>query len=298
MMSSRTAHGPRAVHDAGQVARPATGRPPDGVPGWCLSCGLVLVPLLVAAAGAGLLLDVYAGETAFGRNGFRGADLVTLVVEVPVLVAALVAARRGSVRGTLVLLGALAYVTYQYAYVFAYRWNVLFPVYVTLLSLSAFTLTGVLLRTDADRVRAVFDDHAPVRAVRVFLAVVAVALAVMESAQVVVAMVSRDVPRMVTDSGHPTAPVYVMDLGLVVPLLVLAVVLLGRRAPWGFVLAPMLLYKCAAIGLGLLAANVVALAGGGRTDGVLNVVWAVVATGGAVGLLALLQHAGAGARGG
>jgi len=287
-MSSSHSRGSQAdpIPDTASVGGAAVAVPP-----WCLTSAAVLAVLLVVAAGAGLLLDVYASETPFARNGFRGADLITLVVEVPVLVAGVVTARRGSVRGTLVLLGALAYVTYQYAYVFAYRWNPLFVVYLTLLSLSGFTLGGALVRLDAGRVRRAFGDRTPIGGVRSFLAVVAVSLGAMESAQVVSALVRGEVPRMVSDSGHPTAPVYVLDLGLVVPLLVLAVVLLGRRSGWGFVLAPVLTYKCAAIGLGLLAGNLLALLDDRPTDGVLNVLWAAIAAGGVLGMVALLRHA-------
>lgn len=68
----------------------------------------LLAVLLVLASGSGLLLDVYGDETAFARNAYRGADLVSALLAVPLLLLALRSARRGSVRGVLLLLGGPA----------------------------------------------------------------------------------------------------------------------------------------------------------------------------------------------
>ena len=79
---------------------------------------LLLVVLLVVAAASGLLADVYSDETHFARNGLRG-DLMSVVLAALLLLLSLRSARRGSVRGVLLLLGGLGYVTYQYGYSFA-----------------------------------------------------------------------------------------------------------------------------------------------------------------------------------
>ena len=53
----------------------------------------------------------------------------------------------------------------------------------------------------------------------------------MELGQIVPTVFTGDVPQIVTDTGHPTSPVYVLDLGLVVPLMLLAGACLRRRRP-------------------------------------------------------------------
>ena len=59
----------------------------------------LLVLLLAIASGCGLLLDMYGDETSFARNAYRGADLVSVLLVVPLLLLALRSTRRGSTRG-------------------------------------------------------------------------------------------------------------------------------------------------------------------------------------------------------
>ena len=250
----------------------------------------LLAVLLVLASGSGLLLDVYGDETAFARNAYRGADLVSALLAVPLLLLALRSARRGSVRGVLLLLGGLGYVTYQYGYTFAYGWSRLFPVCLTLLALSAFTLAEMLIRLDLGVVADGLYRRARVAGVARFLFVIGLGLGLMEGLQVVVALVTGDPPPIIAQTAHPTSPVYILDLGLVVPLMLLTSRWLGRRRPWGVVAASVLLVKGVTVGLGLLAANAFAVLAGTKTDGPLNAVWVVIAAGSAWSLAVLLRQ--------
>jgi hypothetical protein len=250
----------------------------------------LLVVLLAIASGSGLLLDVYGNETASARNAYRGADLVSILLAAPLLLLALRSARRGSVRGVLLLLGGLGYVTYQYGYTFAYGWSRLFPVHLTLLSLSAFTLAEMLIRLDMGAVMGSLDQQARVVAVARFLLVIGLGLGLMEGMQVFVALVTGDAPPIVAQTGHPTSPVHILDLGLVVPLMLLASRWLGRRRPWGLVAASVLLVKGVTVGLGLLAANGFAVLAATKTDGPLNAAWVVIAAGSAWALVVLLRQ--------
>jgi hypothetical protein len=250
----------------------------------------LLLILLATAAGCGLLLDMYGDETAFARNAYQGADLVSVLLAVPLLLLGLRSARRGSVRGMLLLLGGLGYVTYQYGYTFAYGWNRLFPVYLTLLALSAFTLAEMLIRLDIGAVMDSLDRRAPAVPVARFLLVLGLGLGLMEGLQVVVALVTGDPPSIVAQTGHPTSPVHILDVGLVVPLMLLASRWLSRRRPWGLVAAAVLLVKGVTVGLGLLAANAFAVLAGTTTDGPLNAVWVIIAAGSAWALVVLLRQ--------
>jgi hypothetical protein len=70
--------------------------------------------------------------------------------------------------------------------------------------------------------------------------------------QALAATITGDIPQSVSDSGHPTGVVFVLDLGLVVPLFFIGANLLRRRQPWGFLLGGILLVKGVAEGLALL----------------------------------------------
>jgi hypothetical protein len=215
--------------------------------------------LLAVAAGVGLFVpSLYQGNTAFAATAFRGTDLVSLAVALPVLAGALWLASRGSRSALLLWLGTLAYVAYTYLYTFAIAWNRLFLVYVALLSLSLLTLARALTVLDANELAARFGDRTPVRGVGAFLWVVGGMLGL---AQVVPALVAGQVPDVVLKTGHPTGVVYVLDLGLVVPLMLLAGRWLRQRRPWGYVAAAILLVKGVAVGLALLSSNLGRLPG-------------------------------------
>jgi hypothetical protein len=74
----------------------------------CYRASLLIGLLLTVAAGLGLFGYPYQDDTAFAARAFRGTDLISVAVALPVLTAALVLARWGSRRAVLVWLGALA----------------------------------------------------------------------------------------------------------------------------------------------------------------------------------------------
>jgi hypothetical protein len=76
----------------------------------------LIAALMVAASVAGLFVTDLYDETAWGREALRGGDLVTLLLAAPILIAALVLVRRGSIRAQAVWVGMLFYCLYGYAY--------------------------------------------------------------------------------------------------------------------------------------------------------------------------------------
>lgn len=251
---------------------------------------VLIALLLTCAAGAGLFFDVYDDETEFARNAYRGADLVSLLLAVPLLVGSCLAATRGSFRGQLLWLGSIAYCVYQYAYVFAYRWSELFPIHLLLFSLSSFTLVAGLVQVRWADVANHVDAGLPRRGTAWFLWFLAAGLGLMEALQMSLALVSGEAPEIVELTGHPTSPVHILDLGFVVPLMVLSGLWLRRGMPWGYVAAPIMLLKGVMVGLGLLAANLMAVLADGRGDGPLNALWVLIAVGSAVVLIVFLRH--------
>jgi hypothetical protein len=225
----------------------------------------VLIGLLLAvAAGVGLLVPgSYKADTAFAAAAFRGTDLVSLVVALPTLAGSLFLARRGSGRALLVWLGTLAYVAYTYL------------------------LVRALTALDANLFVDQFTDRTPVRSVSTFLWVIGAMLGLTELGQVVPALLTGEVPDVVVKSGHPTGVIYILDLGLVVPLLLLAGHWLRARRPWGYVAAGILLVKGITVGLGLLSSNLFGYLNSGHTDGPLLGLWALIA---AASLLLLARY--------
>ncbi len=101
---------------------------------------------------------IYADDSVFKSGANRGGDVTTLFLATPVLVIALLHYRRGSVRGAMVLLGALTHFLYVYASLaLGAAYNALFLVYVAIFGCSfyawlllLFALQPLTLRFAAD----------------------------------------------------------------------------------------------------------------------------------------------------
>jgi hypothetical protein len=167
-----------------------------------------------------------------------GQDLITLLVALPALVISATLALRGSMRGHLVWLGALGYLVYTYlTYALAIEFNPLFLVYVALLGLSLYALIGGLATTDFAGIKARFTERTPVKAVSIFLAVVAVLFYLMWLSEDIPALLAGEVPKGVIEAEAPTDVVHVLDMAWILPANVLTAIWLWRRRAQGYVLA-------------------------------------------------------------
>jgi hypothetical protein len=241
--------------------------------------GLVIM-LAAIAAGVGLFMPSVYRETDWVVPQNRGQDLVTLLALL-VLLPSLAAARRGSPRSTLVWLGLVGYLAYTYTgAAFAYGFNVLFPLYVALFALTGAALIAALSALDATAMQQAFDARAPRRAVAMFLLVMAALLTLLWASQIAPFYTRGQLPEMIVKAKTPTVFVYVLDLGVVVPLALLAAWWLWRGQAWGFVLAGFVLVKAATMGLALLAMTAFALRAGLQVDAMLSVAWVTLAVAG------------------
>jgi hypothetical protein len=198
-----------------------------------------LIALLVTiAAGAGFFIDDLYRDAPVNAAQAVGQDLITLVVALPVLVVSAILALRGSMRGHLVWLGALGYLLYTYlSYALAIEFNPLFLVYVALLGLSLYALIGGLATTDFARIKARFSPATPVKAVSIFLGVVAALFYLMWLSEDIPALLAGGVPQGVIEAEAPTDVVHVLDMALLLPANVLTAILLWRRRAQGYSLA-------------------------------------------------------------
>ncbi len=106
---------------------------------------VVLAVLVTLTSLSGLFTGIYASETASWRLEAQGQDIANLV-SLPVLIAAAILARRGSLRGRLVWGGVLLFLMYAYVvYAFDVHFNRLFLAYVATLGLAVYTLLWATL---------------------------------------------------------------------------------------------------------------------------------------------------------
>ncbi len=182
---------------------------------------------------------LYRYDTVFIGAASKGTDVVTLALGIPLLVAALVLARRGSVRAALLLVGALTYFLYVYASrSFANAYNGLFLVYVALFSASLFALVVAVRSLDV-RLLASSAAERRHRGVSIFLVVCAVVTAIVWLTPMVASLAEGERPKLL--DTYTTTITEALDLGVIVPTLLVATYLLSRRSPLGYVLAAALL---------------------------------------------------------
>lgn len=199
--------------------------------------------LLVITSVAGLL---------FGQQGFYepdpatlptflGQDAVTLMAGLPLLLGSMWAARRGSLRGLLLWLGALFYFAYSYAY-YATVFNAFFLVYIAIISMSLYGLLFLLLSVDAEAVRTRFSDRTPTRLTGGFLAMMMGLFGLAWDASIAATLGAGADPTAVQRIVWP------LDLVVAFPAGFWGGVWLWRRQPLGYVVAPLLLLKLGLLG--------------------------------------------------
>jgi hypothetical protein len=171
---------------------------------------------------------------------------VILVIGVPVLAIGLWAARRGSLRGRIVWLGALAFMAYVWASsAGTTSFNQFFLGYVALFSLSIFTLVSAVASTDATTVRQQLEGQLATTVYAGFLALVGIGLGLLWLAEIVPASIAGTVPRIVEEVGETGTHTFVLDLGIVVPALLLTAVWLHQDRAAGYLFAGALLVMAA-----------------------------------------------------
>ncbi len=215
----------------------------------------LLVPTMVVASLMGLFEHGLYREGAWAREALRGGDLVSLVVVAPLLAVSLALAMCGSRRGLAVWLGCLAYAAYNYAfYAFGATFNDAFIVHVAAMSLAVYAIGCAMWSLAASSVSAAPPSVRAPRAVGWFLAIVGCLQAALWIFVIARNALTGEVIHDVPVAGQHL--VLALDLGLAMPAMVLAGVLLIRRRPLGFVLGLAMAIMGAAYQLNLMVAGV------------------------------------------
>lgn len=225
---------------------------------------MALGVLVVAATLFGLLAeDAYGAVPPLTRETWQAQDAVTLV-SVPVLLAMARRARAGSLPAHVASTGILLWLTYAYAHLaIGAPFNTMFLVYVAIFGLAgAGTLDG-LLRVDVASVDPAFS-RAPRRAATGFLTLAGVGIAGLWLGEIVVAL-PDGLPANVHLAELPN-PTWLLDLGWIIPMSLLAARMLHRRHPAGFVVTGALLVMLLVLSMAMLAVTPFALVAGIHED--------------------------------
>ena len=254
-------------------ATPAAERQGRPLPLWY---SLLLAGVLVIATGYGLLVEgayrAPEGVRPTLPETLRGQDAVTLLAAAA-LVWGAVRARAGSLAGHIVWLAICLYVPYTYLMYVVAPYNDALLLYIAAIGLGTYGLINGLVRLDAGAVAEAFAD-APRRGAAWFLIVVAVLFASLWLVDIL-SVWPGGTPEHLFAYDLPSI-VHVLDLGLVLPLVLLTGVLLLRGHPVAPVLAALVLVKTLTLGLALLSMNAFIAASGAAVDPGEPVLWSAV----------------------
>lgn len=243
--------------------------------------------LAAVASLVGFIPGVYRDSHALVVQS-HGQDVATLVVVLPVLLVGLIASARGSVRGRVVVLGALGYLLYTYA-VYAFI-GLLAPatiLHIAIVGLAAWALVATIATRDElpeVAVAAAIGGGLRRRTSAAYLLVIAGLFAFAWRGQILGTALSGVRPQQLVDAGWPTSPMFTLDLAFVLPLCALAGYRLLRRRAGGSRLAGPLLVFAPPLSVGVLSIGSFAALDGqtlSEFDLVLSVVFVLVAVSGA-----------------
>ncbi len=247
---------------------------------------LLVAALMALQAIGGMIAPNLYRDEAFALNAWRLNDPVTLLLAIPTLVGALLLARRGSLRATLVWLGALQYCVYNYAfYLFGAALNVFFPLYVALFTLSTAALIFGFVGLDVGRIENALSARTA-RFAAAYLAFWAFVLGVAWTGQWAAFVFDGQVPAI---GEEPFRLIAALDLALVVAPVGLAAVWVWQRRAWGFVIAIVLLVKGVLYSI-LLSTASLPLFGTGWGGDPLLPLWLLLLVGAGASLATLLAR--------
>jgi hypothetical protein len=202
---------------------------------------LIAVCLTVTAAAGLFVKGIYAPFLSDELVAFQYfQDLVSLMFA-PLLVAAMLFTGRGSRRAIVLWAALLVYVLYYYSfYGLGMVYTGVYPLYVALMGLSAYSLAGLLHGVDLNAFQQRIRDSMPVRFISLVLAMTVLFVPLWLS------ILSQ---RMQSQQAEETDLVFVLDLAFLIPATVFTAIQIWRRRPAGYLLSGVLLIKATVTGM-------------------------------------------------
>lgn len=208
----------------------------------------------------GQKITIY-GKGVYGNNSVSSAlqaipqDIVTLGIGIPLLMISLILARKGSIKGRVLLTGTLGYFLITYMmYTFIAMYNRLFLVYVALMSTSFFAFILALLALDIEKIRSYFSNRLPFGFTGGSLMFSTAMIGLLWLARVMPTLIDGTVPLEVEHGT--TLTVQALDLAFFLPGIFLSGLLLTKRRTLGYLLAPVSTVTIALIMIALLSKGI------------------------------------------
>lgn len=195
---------------------------------------------------------IYRHDTSFVAALFKGTDAITLFVSLPLLLVGYVSYRRGSLRGSIFLIGMLLYFLYiGVTYTFSVIFNSLFLVYTALFSASLFATIIALTTFDAQYLASKVTSNMPHRGIAIFMFVAGLGTMMLWLSELIAPIMTGQAPANL--GPYTTMFTHGFDSAVITPATVVTGIYLLKRKPLGYLLAAPLLILCTIIGMTVIA---------------------------------------------
>lgn len=195
-------------------------------------------------------LGPYRFDSVYKVIACRSFDWVSLVIVFPLFLAALRFYRRGRLKGRLLLAALFTYLAYIYLIGFMGNvFNSLFLGWVALFSLGCFGLFQVISEINLAALPEKLAGRFPVKPVAIYMLAVAAILSAQYLAEIFGAYLAGNPPASL--DHYTTLELAGLELGLMIPLHLLAGLLLWRHNAWGYLLSTILAFAAAMVFIAL-----------------------------------------------
>lgn len=191
----------------------------------------------------GLTTDgFYHLETPNWQAQSIGQDIINLFLLVPVLIISSVLSFQKRKGAFLVWGGVIGYLAYTFIiYCFALHFNRLFIVYCFVLGLSFYSICWFFYKQVTDPFRKEIFINIPRKTIGIYFIGLSVVFYFLWLAEILPAIIHKEVPVSLKETGLFTNAVQVLDLSIVLPGIFLTAILLMKKKLAGYVMAPVLL---------------------------------------------------------
>ena len=198
---------------------------------------------------------IYQHDSTFVATLSKGTDIVTLFVSVPLLLIGYWSYRRGSLRGSVFLIGILLYFLYVgVTYTFSLIFNSLFLVHAALFSTSLFATIIALTTIDVQDLASKVTSAMPHRGIAILLFVAGLGTLFLWLSELIGPLMAGQAPANL--GPYTTMFTHGFDSAVITPATVITGIYLLKRKPVGYLLAAPLLILCTIIGVTVLSQTI------------------------------------------
>ncbi|OEK01001.1 hypothetical protein BFP97_05515 [Roseivirga sp. 4D4] len=237
----------------------------------------ILATLCFFATVLGLVNNDLYMDGEWVNAQWLGQDFMTLVAAIPTLVySSWMAIRKRSLKWELVLGGTLFYLVYVYTfYVFDATFTLLYFLHLPIFSISLLCLFVVFHHMLNARNDYAYRNRFSLYLIIVFLLMIAVMLGSLWMRDLVNHLIVPDYFSETPD-GQPPLVIYSLDLGIIIPMMVIAALLLFQNHSLGLIMTGVMLVMTALIGFALMAMSASLYFKGLHPSTLLILLWSLI----------------------